>query len=176
MRARRAAFLASLDEEARTAHLAVLAARLLEQLGTARTAAAYVATGGEIDPYPFIDAADARGLAIALPCIAARDGPMTFRRWRPGQPLVTGALRIPEPLPDSPVVAPDLILTPLVGFDRAGGRLGQGAGFYDRVFADLPEARRIGLAWSVQEAASLLLDPWDVPLHAVATEREWITI
>jgi 5-formyltetrahydrofolate cyclo-ligase len=53
-------------------------------------------------------------------------------------------------------------------------RLGQGAGFYDRAFARLPAARRIGLAWSAQEADALPADPWDVPLHAVATEKEWI--
>lgn len=175
LRARRTAFVAGLDDDARAAHLAALATRLLEQLGTARTIAAYVAAGGEIDPRPFIATAHARGLAIALPRVAGREAPMSFHRWRPGDPLVTGALGIPEPPPESSVATPDLILTPLVGFDRAGGRLGQGAGHYDRAFAGLPEARRIGLGWRVQEAVRLPLDPWDVPLHAVATEQEWIT-
>lgn len=175
LRARRAAFVASLDDGARVARLAALVGRLLDRIGPARTIAAYVAMDDEIDPRPFIDAADARGVAIALPCIAAREAPMVFRRWRSGEPLVAGALRIPEPSPDSPAVTPDLVLTPLVGFDRAGGRLGQGAGFYDRAFARLPDAGRIGLAWSIQEVARLPLDPWDVPLHAVATETEWIT-
>ena len=53
-------------------------------------------------------------------------------------------------------------------------RLGQGAGFYDRAFARLPAALRIGLAWSVQEVDILPADPWDAPLHAVVTEKEWI--
>lgn len=175
LRARRAAFAASLDAGVRAAHLAALADRLLDQIGSARIIAAYVAMGDEIDPRPFIDAAHAHGIAIALPSIAARDAAMTFRRWRPEEPLAAGALGIPEPLPASLAVVPDLILAPLVGFDRAGGRLGQGAGFYDRAFAALPDARRVGLGWSVQEVAHLPLDPWDVPLHAVATESEWIT-
>lgn len=174
LRARRAAFTASLSGDAHAAHLTALAGRLLDRIGHARTIAAYVAMGDEIDPRPFIDAADARGLVVALPCIASREAPMIFRRWRPGATLAAGALGIPEPSPDSPAVTPDLILAPLVGFDRAGGRLGQGAGFYDRAFAGLPDARRIGLAWGVQEVANLPLDPWDVPLHVVATESEWI--
>ena len=70
--------------------------------------------------------------------------------------------------------APDVILLPLIGFDRALNRLGQGAGYYDRACAALPDARRIGLAWNVQEWPALPADPWDVPLDAVATQREWI--
>jgi 5-formyltetrahydrofolate cyclo-ligase len=71
-------------------------------------------------------------------------------------------------------VAPDLILTPLVAFDRSLARLGQGAGHYDRAFARYPLARRIGVAFSVQEVERLPTDAWDVPLHAIVTEREWI--
>ena len=85
-----------------------------------------------------------------------------------------GAFGLLQPRSDAEEVSPDLILAPLVGFDRALRRIGQGAGFYDRAFARLPDARRIGLAWSVQEVDALPTDPWDVPLHAVATEREWI--
>ena len=66
------------------------------------------------------------------------------------------------------------MLTPLVAFDRRGNRLGQGAGHYDRAFATLPSAWRVGVAWSVQECEELKADTWDIPLHAVVTEKEWI--
>ena len=73
-------------------------------------------------------------------------------------------------------LTPDIVLTPLVGFDRRGTRLGQGAGHYDRAFAAHPAAWRVGIAWSVQEVDALPADAWDVPLHAIATEREWIVV
>ena len=75
---------------------------------------------------------------------------------------------------DSDEIAPDAIMSPLIGFDREGNRLGQGGGFYDRAFARYASARRIGLAWSVQESDTLPVDSWDQRLHAVVTERERI--
>jgi 5-formyltetrahydrofolate cyclo-ligase len=80
-----------------------------------------------------------------------------------------------QPLLSAEACAPDLILTPLVGFDRALNRLGQGAGYYDRAFAARPDSLRIGIAWSIQECDGLMTDPWDMPLDAVLTEKEWIT-
>ena len=81
-----------------------------------------------------------------------------------------------QPAVTSAECAPDLIVTPLLGFDRRGGRIGYGAGHYDRAFQRFPGARRIGFAWSVQQVDAVPLDPWDVPLHAVVTEREFIAL
>ena len=69
---------------------------------------------------------------------------------------------------------PDIILTPMLAFDGRLNRLGQGAGYYDRVFARYPDAWRVGIAWSMQQVSALTAESWDVPLHAVATERGWI--
>lgn len=99
---------------------------------------------------------------------------MSFHHWT-DQAFVPGPFGIQQPSAGSPVLTPDIILTPLVAFDRAGRRLGQGAAYYDRAFAALPEAWRVGVAWSVQETECVPVDPWDVPLHAIATEKEWIT-
>ena len=66
-------------------------------------------------------------------------------------------------------------MTPLVAFDRRGGRIGQGASHYDRAFARFPGARRLGFAWALQEVEAVPHDPWDEGLHAIVTEREWIT-
>ncbi len=99
---------------------------------------------------------------------------MRFLVWRPGEPLEAGPAGLLQPAADGEMVEPDVMLLPLIGFDRGLHRLGQGAGYYDRACAGLPDARRIGLGWNVQEWAALPCDPWDVPLHAVATQREWI--
>ncbi|GAA0732489.1 5-formyltetrahydrofolate cyclo-ligase [Sphingomonas japonica] len=174
LRARRAAFVANLDDRLAATDRATT--HILDRLDPGATLSAYGAIGDEIDAMALLIVAADRGHATALPQVTTRDQPMRFLAWRPGDPLVPGPFGLQQPAFDASEVIPDVIVTPLLGFDRSGGRIGQGAGFYDRAFAAHPFARRIGLAWSAQEVASLPLDPWDVPLHAVATEAEWITI
>jgi 5-formyltetrahydrofolate cyclo-ligase len=119
-----------------------------------------------------------------LPCIQA-DGSLRFAPWRPGDPLVSNRFGIPEPDldPASQLDAADMavILLPLVGFDRAGRRLGMGGGFYDRSLAfraarPAPPPRLVGVAYSAQETAALPDDAWDVPLDAIVTERGRIDV
>lgn len=160
---------------ARRPHLeADIAERILARIDDRPVLAAYCSDGTEVDPLPALHAAHGRGLITALSHISDRRSPMRFLRWSPGDPLISGVYGLLQPHEDAPEIDPEVILAPLVGFDRAMRRLGQGAGFYDRAFARLPAARRIGLAWSVQEVDALPSDPWDVPLHAVVTEQEWI--
>jgi 5-formyltetrahydrofolate cyclo-ligase len=155
-------------------HTLFVADHVTRRLGDAKIVSGYVSDGEEVDSTPILFAAIDRGLTVALPHVATREGPMRFLHWEPGDTLVPGAFGLLQPRSDAPEVSPDVILAPLVGFDRRLARIGKGAGFYDRAFARLPDARRIGLAWSAQEVESLPTDPWDVPLHAIATEREWI--
>jgi len=115
-----------------------------------------------------------RGMMTGLPYIAQRGDPMHFRRWLPGDPMAASPYHFKQPADDAPEIRPDLILAPLLGFDRAGNRLGQGGGFYDRAFAAYPQAMRIGIAWSIQEVDALPVESWDQSLHAVITEKEWI--
>lgn len=145
--------------------------RWIEQ---AHCVSAYVPIGSEADPLPLLSQAQALGHKTALPHVMRRDAPMRFLLWRPGDPLHPGPLGLLQPDATAPGAAPDLIITPMLGFDRRCHRLGYGAGFYDRAFADLPAARRVGLAWSAQEVDALPADSWDQPLHAIWTEREWI--
>lgn len=133
--------------------------------------AGYRAAGSEMDPLPLLEALAARGVALALPCIAEPDQPLVFRVWAPGQPLAPGKLKILEPLESAPSVRPTVVLVPLVGFDRRGHRLGQGGGFYDRTLAGL-EALSVGLAYAVQEVDAVPVEPWDRRLDWVVTERE----
>ncbi|WBH16429.1 5-formyltetrahydrofolate cyclo-ligase [Sphingomonas radiodurans] len=137
--------------------------------------ASYVPLGSEADPAPLMAAAEAAGCTIALPHVVDRATPLRFLAWQRETALVIGPLGLHQPPDDSAEVMPDLVLTPLVAFDRVLGRIGQGAGYYDRAFARLPNAHRIGVAFSVQEVAHVPADPWDVPLHAIITEQEWIT-
>lgn len=137
--------------------------------------ASYVPIGSEADPAPLAEAAIEAGCSIVLPYVVDRATPLRFLAWRTEIALVTGPFGLQQPADDAVAHAPDLILAPLVAFDRALGRIGQGAGHYDRAFAQFPRAHRIGVAYSVQEVAQVPTDPWDVPLHAIITEKEWIT-
>lgn len=147
----------------------------LALLSPGQVVASYAPIGSEADPAPLEDAARAVGCTLALPHVVDHATPLRFLRWIRGVPLADGPFGLRQPAHDGELVVPDIVLTPLVAFDRRLNRLGQGAGHYDRAFAALPATVRIGVAWSVQQVATLPADPWDVPLHAIATEKEWIT-
>jgi 5-formyltetrahydrofolate cyclo-ligase len=148
----------------------------LTRLKAGMTVASYVPFGGEADPSPFARAAVDAGCVIALPHVVRRSLPMRFLSWETEAALIAGPFGLHQPAADAAELAPDIILTPLVGFDRSGNRIGQGAGYYDRAFLAHPDAWRVGIALSVQQVDSLTPDPWDVPLHAIATELEWIML
>ena len=148
----------------------------LARLAAGMTIASYVPFGGEADPSPFARAAVDAGCVIALPHVVRRSLPMRFLSWETEAALIAGPFGLHQPAADAAELAPDIILTPLVGFDRCGNRIGQGAGYYDRAFLAHPDAWRVGVALSVQEVEMLTPDAWDIPLHAIATEREWITL
>ncbi|AEI37849.1 MAG: 5-formyltetrahydrofolate cyclo-ligase [Zymomonas mobilis subsp. pomaceae] len=152
----------------------MLAEHVRTHFGKAQSIAAYLPNDGEVDPLPvFLQAIEA-GIKPVLPRIVAKDTPLHFHHWWPGDPLEEGCAGILQPTANAEEIIPDIILTPLVGFDRSLRRLGRGGGYYDRSFQAYPDAIRIGIAWSIQEAPSIPVDPWDIPLHAVATEKEWI--
>ena len=144
----------------------------LERLAPGTTVAAYAPVGSEADPATLISAARAAGCRIALPHVTTRAEPLRFLAWAEDDTLTSGPLGLRQPAADAAECDPDVILTPLVGFDAARNRLGQGAGHYDRAFARFPDAWRLGIAYSVQRVAGLPVEPWDVPLHAILTESE----
>ena len=130
--------------------------------------------GDEINIRPLLIALAARGHDLALPVTPKRGNPLIFRRWQPGDALIPGSFGTMHPAGE-PVI-PDFILTPLLAFDRHGNRLGYGAGYYDRSFARLPEAFRLGCAFAFQEVPAVPAGPDDQRLHAIATERGIIRI
>jgi 5-formyltetrahydrofolate cyclo-ligase len=138
------------------------------------TIASYAPVSSEADPAPLALAALEAGCILALPHVTSRAAPLRFLAWHPDHDLAPGPFGLRQPLDHREDLVPDIILAPLLGFDAALNRLGQGAGHYDRAFAAHPTAHRIGVAWSVQQVDALPADPWDVPLHAIITEQRWI--
>ena len=173
-KARRAAIVSALSDTDRAVAAAALAERVVDQLRGTRVVAAYLPIGSEIDTLRLIDRLVSHGAAMALPHVEGREGLLRFLAWTPGEALIAGPLGLRQPDRAASEVTPDIILTPLLAFDASLRRLGYGAGHYDRAFAALPGARRIGLAWSGQQVDYVPADEWDVPLHAVATEKGWI--
>ena len=133
--------------------------------------AVYRAIGSEIDADALSMALVRLGRQLCLPVVIERDAPMIFRRWSPGDPLELDFAGVPAPLPLAETVTPDLIVTPLLAFETRGGRLGQGGGYYDRTFAALPDALRIGFAYAGQAVETLPVESHDIRLHGVLTER-----
>lgn len=132
--------------------------------------ALYRAMGSELDTDALAHVLHQAGRRLCLPVVVERDAAMIFRAWAPGEPLELDAAGCPAPLPLAEPAPPDLILTPLLAFDAHGGRLGQGGGYYDRTFAALPRARRIGFAYAGQAVERLDLEAHDIRLHGVLTE------
>lgn len=138
--------------------------------------AVYMAQGDEMDPAPLVEALWHRGHRFCLPMVERKGEPLTFRAYCPGDPLRIGPLDILEPLTSSPIVQPDIILAPLLGFNWKGHRLGQGGGFYDRTLSSLRATRSIqaiGLAFAAQEETELYVGPNDAKLDAIVTEIEY---
>ena len=175
LRGKRDAFVADLRDHERALCFSVPPSPLARLFAQEPVVAGYVAMGSEADPTKLLSAAHAAGCNIVLPHVMSKAQPMRFLSHEWDAPLHKGAFGLMQPAADAPPVTPDVVLIPLVGFDREGNRLGQGAGHYDRALSVLPNAIRIGIAWSCQEFAALPADPWDEPLHAICTEKEWIT-
>jgi len=138
--------------------------------------AVYMAQGDEMNPAPLVEALWNQGHRLCLPVVEQKGQPLAFRAYAPGDALKVGPMDILEPFVSAPLVRPDVVLVPLLGFNWKGQRLGQGGGFYDRSLAALRAARPVlamGLAYAVQEENELYAQPYDAKLDAVVTEVEY---
>ncbi len=145
----------------------------LERLAPFSVIGGYVGQGGELDPAPLIARLTAGGARFALPAAVSRDAPLVFRAADEPAALQPDIFGLPAPSPGAPPLTPDLIIAPLLAFDRRGGRLGQGAGCYDRTLRDLRAAGSlfvIGLAYAGQEVVAVPSDAHDQALDAILTE------
>jgi 5-formyltetrahydrofolate cyclo-ligase len=137
---------------------------------------------GELDIRPLLHQLHEQGHPVGLPVVKGKGQPLLFRRWSPGTALVQGSFRVLTPPEGTPEIEPDVLLVPLLAFDKAGFRLGYGGGFYDRTL----EKRRheahsghpvprgpvwaIGVAFAAQECENLPRGPFDQPLDWIVTE------
>lgn len=116
------------------------------------TVAAFWPLAGEPDLRPLLRQWAQAGIAIALPAIREPDAPLEFRAWAPDDELLPGAMGVQEPSADRPVVRPDVVLVPTLGYTERADRLGYGGGYYDRTLAALRQTGHdlitIGIAWS----------------------------
>ncbi len=165
------------DQRVATLGLAPLAARFPDRAG--KVAAVYQGWGSELSPLILADALEALGWTLALPSVEGETGAMVFRRWDRAAPLARDGIGMRAPRGDAEILEPDLVIVPLLAFDRQGRRLGQGGGYYDRALEGL-KARRdvfaLGLAYSGQETANLPHEPHDQALDAILTEKEYIAV
>jgi 5-formyltetrahydrofolate cyclo-ligase len=131
----------------------------------------------EINPLPLMQTLAQAGARLALPAIAGRGKPLVMRAWAWGEALDRGQWDIREPKPDAAEVEPDILIVPLLAFDRAGHRIGYGAGYYDMTIARL-RARKpvtaVGIAFAAQEVPAVPATERDERLDLVLTEREVI--
>jgi 5-formyltetrahydrofolate cyclo-ligase len=144
----------------------------LDELPPAAVVSGYHALGDELNPWPILRRFAERGARIVLPVTLGREQPLVFRAWAFGDPLEPDAARIPAPTAAAQALTPQIVIAPLLAFDRQGYRLGQGAGYYDRTLAGLRgrPVFVIGLAYAGQEVARAPREPHDQPVDAILTE------
>jgi 5-formyltetrahydrofolate cyclo-ligase len=131
----------------------------------------------EINPIPLMRALAQSGAQLALPVVAGRGKPLIMRAFAFGDALASGQWGIREPKAEAGEVAPDILLVPLLAFDREGHRIGYGAGYYDMTIAALRRVKPViaaGIAFAAQEIDAVPVSPRDARLDLVLTEREII--
>jgi 5-formyltetrahydrofolate cyclo-ligase len=165
----------ALSNEARAAAAQAIAKRGLPiDIKPGAIVCGYSPIRGEIDPVPLMKNLAAHGVQLALPAVTARGKSLVFRAWSPSDRLMLGSLGILEPSPAAAELVPDIMLVPLAAFDRAGHRIGYGAGHYDVTLAHLRKGKAItaiGLAFAVQKIKAVPMQPHDVALDYVLTEK-----
>jgi 5-formyltetrahydrofolate cyclo-ligase len=127
----------------------------------------------EIDVLPLLARLRSEGWITCLPIVHRQREPLIFRQWAPGERTVPGIWGIPMPEAGAAEVEPDVLLVPLLAFDRKGHRLGYGGGFYDRTLTHLRGKKRvtaIGVAYSGQEMSQVPSGTMDERLDYILTE------
>ncbi len=139
-----------------------------------RIVAAFWPIRSEPDLRPLLHALAASGKQVALPAIPGKDTALEFRAWQPEDVLGAGPLGTASPAPNRPVLRPEIVLVPMLAFDRGRHRLGYGGGYYDRTLAALRAdgmpVTAIGVAYAGLELAAVPTDPWDERVDAILTE------
>jgi 5-formyltetrahydrofolate cyclo-ligase len=170
----------ALPAQQRAEAAAAIAARALPVDVVAGTiVSGFSPLGSEINPVPLMRKFADAGAQLALPVVAGRGKPLIMRAWAFGAPLVAGVWGIKQPKDDARAVDPDVLLVPLLAFDRRGHRIGYGAGYYDMTIMALRANKPIvavGIAFAAQEIDAVPTTPRDARLDLVLTEKEVIDL
>lgn len=155
-------------------------ARIVERLSALvaelkpASVAGYLAIRSEADIEPLLISLRNQRTPIGLPALSG--GGILFYEWREGDALERVEYGLRQPAADAPGIVPELILAPMVAFDRLGRRLGYGRGHYDRALAAMRDAgyvfRIVGVAFATQEVAPIPIEPHDIALNGLVTEDE----
>jgi len=135
--------------------------------------AAYWPISGELDCLPLVEQLWARGHQICLPVTIAENKPLIFRVWQKGQKLIDGGHGIKTPDKNTSILVPNIIIMPLVAFDKKGARLGYGKGYYDRTIAKMEQKPLlVGYGFALQEVEHINSESHDAPLDYVVSEKK----
>jgi 5-formyltetrahydrofolate cyclo-ligase len=160
------------------AHGAAAGERLAEHglsflpLAPSRVVSGFSAIRDEIDPAALLQRLLGEGHHLCLPVMQGKGLPLVFRAWSPGDAMGKVQWGISEPLPDKPVLEPDVVLVPLLAFDAQGFRLGYGGGFYDRTLARLRAIKpvvAVGIAYDELKVDAVPHRSYDERLDWVLT-------
>jgi 5-formyltetrahydrofolate cyclo-ligase len=166
---KRAAFHRSLRNEA--AHAAMLHFFDAVPIEKGEVVAGYWPIRDEMDVKSVVARLMDAGQPVCLPVVLGDEQPLELRLWEDGAPLYEAGFGTLAPAEDAPRAAPDVILMPLLGFDKRGTRLGYGGGYYDRTLERLSKRPRlVGVAFAAQELEDIPREPHDVPLDTIVTE------
>lgn len=152
-----------------TAHLDQLLAQRFDSL-SGLTISAWWPIKAELDLRPWLAGLAARGARAALPLVATKAAPLVFREWTPQTRMEQGFWNILVPA-EGPDIVPDIVLSPLVGWDGSGYRLGYGGGYFDRTLAALtPRPLAIGVGLDAARLPTIFPQPHDIAMQAIVTE------
>jgi 5-formyltetrahydrofolate cyclo-ligase len=164
---------ASLDHAERAEAAEAAAQHFFGQIALApgEIVAAYWRIRDELDCQPILVKLMDSGQPVLLPVVTGAEEPLELRIWEEGAALYESGFGTLAPAETAPRAEPDVVLIPLLGFDKTGTRLGYGGGYYDRTLASLSKKPKlIGLAFAAQELDHIPREPHDVPLDAIVTE------
>jgi 5-formyltetrahydrofolate cyclo-ligase len=149
-----------------------LALEEIARLRPGSTVSGYLPIRSEFDPMPLMLALAGLGYRLCVPVIEGRGRPLSFREWSASAEIVRGPFGVAVPVGGATLV-PDLLIVPMLAFDRRGHRLGYGGGFYDRTIAGLRAqgpVQALGFAYAAQEVPLVPDSETDMRLDAIVTE------
>ena len=146
---------------------------LMEIIRDGETVMVYTSKEKEVNTVPLISTLFEHGNPVVVPIIVKEDVSLRLSYLRDFSALVPSTFGVPEPIgSEIPAAAEDIgtIILPMLGFDRKGGRIGYGAGYYDRFLSKNRNLRKIGIAFACQEVDGLPVDENDIRMDCIITE------